>query len=79
MHSHSERVVGKRRKESEEKENKKRLKEVWLLEINFLLLHSRSERVKGLGIRDEEKEVKKRVFKVWLIGFNFLSLQPEWK
>ena len=53
--------MGKRRKESEEKENKKRLKEVWLLEINFLLLHPRSERVKRLGIRDEEKIVKKRV------------------
>ena len=61
MHSQSERVAVKKRKEGEEKENKKRLKEVWLLEINFLLLRSRSERVKGLGIRDEEKEVKKRV------------------
>jgi len=36
--------VGKRRKEREEKENKKRLKEVWLLEINFLVLRSRRER-----------------------------------
>ena len=61
MHSRNERVEGKRRKERDEKENKKRLKEFWLLEINFLLLRSRSERVKGLGIRNEEKEVKKRV------------------
>jgi len=37
LHSRSERVSGKRLR-SEEKENKKRLKEVWLLEINFLLL-----------------------------------------
>ena len=33
------------RLEREEKESKKRLKEVWLLKINFLFLHSQSERV----------------------------------
>ena len=56
MHSQSERVAVKKRKEGEEKENKKRLKEVWLLEINFLLLQPEARE-----IRDEEKEVKKRV------------------
>jgi len=44
LHSRNERVEGKRRKERDEKENKKRLKEVWLLEINFLVLRSRRER-----------------------------------
>jgi hypothetical protein len=49
------------RLEREEKENKKRLKEVWLLEINFLLLHSQSERVTGMRMRERrKKKFKKR-------------------
>jgi hypothetical protein len=53
---------------SEEKESKKRLKEVWLLEINFLLLHSRSERVTGKEMRGRrKKKVKKRVIKSLVI------------
>jgi hypothetical protein len=49
LHSQSERVAGKRRKESEEKENKKRLKEVWLLEINFLLLQPEAKELWRCG------------------------------
>jgi hypothetical protein len=61
LHSRSERVEG-RRLGGEEKERKKRLKEVWLLEINFLLLHSRSERVLGKRMREKrKKKIKKRV------------------
>jgi hypothetical protein len=61
LHSRSERVSGKRLG-SEEKESKKSLKEVRLLEINFLLLHSPSERVKGKRMREKrKKKIKKRV------------------
>jgi hypothetical protein len=49
-----------RRLEREEKESKKRLKEVWLLEINFLLLHSRSERVTGKRMREKRKKENKK-------------------
>jgi hypothetical protein len=34
------------RLEREEKENKKRLKEVWLLEINFLLLQPETKELR---------------------------------
>jgi hypothetical protein len=35
------------RLEREEKESKKRLKEVWLLEINFLLLQPKTKELRG--------------------------------
>ena len=47
------------RLEREEKESKKRLKEVWLLENNFLLLQPEAKEFRERGKRNLKKGYKK--------------------
>ncbi|MEY4260343.1 MAG: hypothetical protein RL656_1316 [Bacteroidota bacterium] len=51
------------RLEREEKENKKRLEEVWLLEINFLLLQPEAKEFRERGGEKKGKRNLKKGYK----------------